>query len=194
MGERSGVTHRHAGNCASELQPQGPSSAGFMYADTGGSGPPVIIIHGVLMNGTLWGGVVDALRGCHGSEPRDPVGDTAQHCRYGAVRKEARRSRTERQEWWGARLSRSPDHRGRGMPAVARKGAAYPASAPIAFRSAHGGVGDGQNCSARALESGTLTAARDSISERTGRCARRTGHLRRQKCTSAASRVSCALL
>ena len=40
----------------------GPSSAGFMYADSGGSGPPVVFLHGVLMNGTLWSDVVDGLR------------------------------------------------------------------------------------------------------------------------------------
>ena len=33
-----------------------------MYSDTGGSGPPVILLHGVLMNGTLWSDVVDQLR------------------------------------------------------------------------------------------------------------------------------------
>ena len=31
------------------MQLRGPSSAGFMYADTGGSGPFVVILHGVLM-------------------------------------------------------------------------------------------------------------------------------------------------
>ena len=40
----------------------GPSSAGFMYADTGGSGPPVVFLHGVLMNGTLWNDIVDRMR------------------------------------------------------------------------------------------------------------------------------------
>ena len=44
------------------MQLQGPSSAGFMYSDTGGSGPPVVLLHGVLMNGTLWSDVVDQLR------------------------------------------------------------------------------------------------------------------------------------
>ena len=39
-----------------------PSAAGFMYADSGGSGPPVVFLHGVLMNGTLWDDVVDGLR------------------------------------------------------------------------------------------------------------------------------------
>ena len=33
-----------------------------MYSDTGGSGPPVVFLHGVLMNGTLWSDVVDRLR------------------------------------------------------------------------------------------------------------------------------------
>ena len=44
------------------MQLRGPSSAGFMYSDTGGSGPPVVFLHGVLMNGTLWNDVVDGLR------------------------------------------------------------------------------------------------------------------------------------
>ena len=39
----------------------GPSSAGFLYSDTGGSGPPVVFLHGVLMNGTLWNDIVDQL-------------------------------------------------------------------------------------------------------------------------------------
>ena len=33
-----------------------------MYADTGGSGPPVVFLHGVLMNGTLWSEIVEGLR------------------------------------------------------------------------------------------------------------------------------------
>lgn len=32
-----------------------------MYSDTGGSGPPVVFLHGVLMNGTLWNDIVDKL-------------------------------------------------------------------------------------------------------------------------------------
>ena len=32
-----------------------------MYSDTGGDGPPVVFLHGVLMNGTLWNDVVDRL-------------------------------------------------------------------------------------------------------------------------------------
>lgn len=34
-----------------------------MYSDTGGNGPPVVFLHGVLMNGTLWNDVVDRLCG-----------------------------------------------------------------------------------------------------------------------------------
>ena len=34
-----------------------------MYSDTGGDGPVVVFLHGVLMNGTLWDGIVDKLRG-----------------------------------------------------------------------------------------------------------------------------------
>ena len=43
------------------MQLMGPSSAGFMYSDTGGSGPPVVFLHGVLMNGTLWDNIVEPL-------------------------------------------------------------------------------------------------------------------------------------
>ena len=32
-----------------------------MYSDTGGDGPVVVLLHGVLMNGTLWDGVVGGL-------------------------------------------------------------------------------------------------------------------------------------
>ena len=32
-----------------------------MYSDTGGDGPPVVFLHGVLMNGTLWDDIVDPL-------------------------------------------------------------------------------------------------------------------------------------
>ena len=41
---------------------EGPSSAGLMYSDTGGDGPVVVFLHGVLMNGTLWDVVVAGLR------------------------------------------------------------------------------------------------------------------------------------
>ena len=41
---------------------EGPSSAGLMYSDTGGDGPVVVFLHGVLMNGTLWDDVVAGLR------------------------------------------------------------------------------------------------------------------------------------
>ena len=44
------------------MQLRGPSAAGFMHTNTGGSGPPVVFLHGVLMNGTLWKDVVDRLR------------------------------------------------------------------------------------------------------------------------------------
>ena len=33
-----------------------------MYSDTGGSGPPVVFLHSVLMNGSLWNDIVDPLR------------------------------------------------------------------------------------------------------------------------------------
>ena len=41
---------------------QQPSTAGFPYTDTGGDGPIVVLLHGVLMNGSLWDGIVDGLR------------------------------------------------------------------------------------------------------------------------------------
>ncbi|WP_419913915.1 alpha/beta fold hydrolase, partial [Candidatus Poriferisodalis sp.] len=40
----------------------GPSSAGLMYSDSGGDGPAVVLLHGVLTNGTLWDRVVARLR------------------------------------------------------------------------------------------------------------------------------------
>ena len=43
-------------------QLEGPTAAGLMYSDTGGDGPVVVLLHGVLMNGTLWDEVVDGLR------------------------------------------------------------------------------------------------------------------------------------
>ena len=45
------------------MQIAGTSSSGFVYSDTGGDGPAVVLLHGVLMNGTLWDDVVDRLRG-----------------------------------------------------------------------------------------------------------------------------------
>lgn len=40
----------------------GPTTAGLLYTDTGGDGPVVVLLHGVLMNGSLWDGIVDGLR------------------------------------------------------------------------------------------------------------------------------------
>ena len=37
-------------------------TTGFKYLDTGGDGPVVVLLHGVLMNGTVWDKVVDGLR------------------------------------------------------------------------------------------------------------------------------------
>ena len=36
------------------MQLKGPTAAGLMYSDTGGDGPVVVLLHGVLMNGTMW--------------------------------------------------------------------------------------------------------------------------------------------
>ena len=44
------------------MQLKGPTSAGFMYSDTGGTGPVVVLFHGVLINGSVWTEVVDGLR------------------------------------------------------------------------------------------------------------------------------------
>lgn len=41
---------------------QGPTPSGLAYSDTGGAGPTVVLLHGVLMNGSLWDEVVDGLR------------------------------------------------------------------------------------------------------------------------------------
>ena len=41
---------------------QQPTAAGFLYTDTGGDGPVVVLLYGVLMNGSLWDGIVDGLR------------------------------------------------------------------------------------------------------------------------------------
>ncbi|MXV98250.1 MAG: alpha/beta hydrolase [Acidimicrobiaceae bacterium] len=43
------------------MQFNGPSSAGFMYSDTGGDSPAVVFLHGVLTNGSLWDPIVDKL-------------------------------------------------------------------------------------------------------------------------------------
>ena len=44
------------------MQIDRPTTAGFRYADTGGDGPVVVLLHGVLMNQSLWDEVVDGLR------------------------------------------------------------------------------------------------------------------------------------
>ena len=44
------------------MQLQGPTAAGLMYSDTRGDGPVVVLLHGVLMGGTLWDTVVGGLR------------------------------------------------------------------------------------------------------------------------------------
>ena len=43
------------------MQPKGPRTAGLMYTDTGGTGPVVVLLHGVLMNGSVWNDVVGGL-------------------------------------------------------------------------------------------------------------------------------------
>ena len=43
------------------MQLERPTAAGLMYSDTGGDGPVVVLLHGVLMSGTLWDTVVGGL-------------------------------------------------------------------------------------------------------------------------------------
>ena len=43
------------------MQLEGPTAAGLVYSDTGGDGPVVVLLHGVLMSGSLWDEVVGGL-------------------------------------------------------------------------------------------------------------------------------------
>ena len=45
---------------ASQLQ--GPTAGSLMYSDSGGDGPVVVLLHGVLMGGSLWDAVTEGLR------------------------------------------------------------------------------------------------------------------------------------
>ena len=57
------------------IQLKGPTTAGLMYSDSGGDGQVVVLLHGVLMNGSLWDGVVDGLRDhCRCIVPELPFG------------------------------------------------------------------------------------------------------------------------
>ena len=47
------------------LQLEGPTAAGLMYSDSGGDGPVVVLLHGVVMSGTLWDTVVGGLEDRH---------------------------------------------------------------------------------------------------------------------------------
>ena len=42
----------------------GPTAASLMYCDTGGGLVVVVLLHGVLMNGTLWDTVLAGLGDC----------------------------------------------------------------------------------------------------------------------------------
>jgi len=44
------------------MQLEGPMSAGHGHSDSGGDGPVVVLLHGVLMGGTLWDTVINGLR------------------------------------------------------------------------------------------------------------------------------------
>ena len=54
-GYEAGWDHRRGGL---RMQLEGPTAAGLMYSTTGSDGPVVVLLHGVLMNGTLWDTVV----------------------------------------------------------------------------------------------------------------------------------------
>ena len=43
------------------MEPNRQAAAGFMYSDTGGDGPVVVLLHGVLTSGSLWDDVVGGL-------------------------------------------------------------------------------------------------------------------------------------
>jgi len=43
------------------MQLEGPTTAGLMYPDSGGDGPVVVLLHGVLMGGSLWDTVIEGL-------------------------------------------------------------------------------------------------------------------------------------
>lgn len=44
------------------MQSYPSSNVGFLYRDTGESGPVVVLLHGILMNGSLWNSVVEDLK------------------------------------------------------------------------------------------------------------------------------------
>ena len=41
---------------------QGPTTSGLWYSDTGGDGPVIVFLHGILMNGTVYSSVVEDLQ------------------------------------------------------------------------------------------------------------------------------------
>ena len=54
---------------------KGPTTAGLMYCESGGDGQVVVLLHGVVMNGSLWEAVVDGLRDhCRCIVPELPFG------------------------------------------------------------------------------------------------------------------------
>ena len=55
----TGTTSTDAGVCGCTFRARQPP--GRMYSDTGGEGPVVVLLHGVLMGGSLWDTVVDGL-------------------------------------------------------------------------------------------------------------------------------------
>ena len=55
------MLHR-SGILLNSMRQYKPSSVGFLYTDSGGSGPVVVFLHGVLMNGSLWDSVIEGLK------------------------------------------------------------------------------------------------------------------------------------
>lgn len=61
------------------------SAGTIAYEDTGGDGPVVVLVHGLLMNSTLWDGVIAELRADHRCvAPTLPLGGHATGMRDGA--------------------------------------------------------------------------------------------------------------
>ncbi len=60
--------------------PQGP----VHYGDTGGAGPVVLLVHGLLSDGGLWDDVVAGLPGCRCLTPTLPMGSHTEPMRDGA--------------------------------------------------------------------------------------------------------------
>ena len=67
------------------MQLEGPTTAGLMYPDSGGDGPVVVLLHGVLMGDSLWNPVVESLGAATAASSRS--------CRSARTPADARRRR-----------------------------------------------------------------------------------------------------